>query len=883
LIDTVSAPVNYYPLNATVIHQNQSNRINFGYGNHDKKQYQELRYIFKLWKRDTPDDAHSFQDSTPCFTDTSYHPYHYKIPARKYKLIANKYYYWQIECRTINWDRLGLNKGRSDAFFFQTTSDSAVLNTGFYADTTHPWAGNDLQGTPTPPDPSYCEIFTGFENGNLKQNGWVSYKGEITPRNRRNGQIYSPNFNIDYDFAQIWSGGFNNDLQAIAPPNDGRFGNKCAQLGSLGSDFNDNSVSIRKTWTVSPATKQIKICYAMVSEGLNDHDALEEDYWKKTFFQVRAYKGSVIDKNNIIGEPLINHSGSKDYDTDCWDYLGQGASARKRIKWICKTLNMEAYLNSTVTIDILVASCMPVFGKGGNHKTMAWVDFCVTEGTQSLIAMNKNRFCKNENIAASGSSSKYVKNHRWELWKTDQNFIPNVFVHSQDGICFNQPKTYDVTNILKNKGMMPDCGENYKLLLLTNDECCKWDTAFKNFTITCPEKISYIGPYCCTNWDCNILLGQPAKPGFKYKWTGAGSAGCLSATNIAQPYFKSGSFNPNCTVIAGPLIYWLHVTDTNNCTDSQAVVVNSLPVRAKIDVDSVNCELKLCGSAATTGYETFQFNWLRIGNNPISKNTQCFFHTPVNKETWRLIISNSCGPDTVFTIIDTLKSFKGPIDTLKLPVLLCNATNNDWIINYQNRKKPNSRYNINEYKLSMITRWGGTSVLAWEKRNSGFEQGQIRITKEQLGTLASFGNTNLIVLEMRNCDPRNNRLTFSNDPYKVIFTSPNTCKICVGDQKLKFIRAWYKTHEQGGQNTCYTLATGGNFCSSSDWQHSSACTKADKNSKVHGVLLQKNCICEHKVWSWMWEKKCDPSTYLDMGLYNIKRNIRNDIPVIFER
>ena len=836
-----------------------------------------------MWKRDSLTDNFSFQDSTPSFIDTTFHPYHYRIPSGKYNLIANKFYYWQVECRTNTWNPLGLNKGRSDLFFFITSNDSILLNSGFYADTSNPWATNDLQGTPTPPDPSYCQIFTGFETGVLKQNGWISYKGEITPRNRRNGQIFSPNDNSRFDFTGIWQGGFNNDLQALAPPNDGRFGNRCAQLGVLSSDFNRNSASIRKTWTVSPATKQIKIWYALVSEGADEHDAQEEDYWKKNFFQVSIYKGSIIDKNNVAGEPLISHSGTSNWEEDCWDILGQGSSGRKRIKWICRNLNLDAYLYNTVTIDILVAACMPgLSNKGGNHKTMAWLDFCVTEGTGSNIAINKLAFCKNENISATGSSSKYFKDHRWELWKTDQNFIPKSFVHSQDGVCYKQPGTYNVTNVLKDKGISPECFDKYKIMLLTKDECCKWDTAFKNITIMCPEKAT-IGPYCCTSWDCSILLGQPAKPNFKYRWTGAGSAGCLSANNIAQPFFKSGSYNPNCTVIAGPLVYWMHVTDTNNCSDSQAVVINSLPVRAKIQVDSVNCELKLCGSAMTTGHETFQYNWLRTGINPITKSTQCFYHTPEKKETWRLIISNSCGPDTVFAIIDTLKALKGPIDTLKMPVFMCNAINNDWVVNYQNRKRPNSNYNISEYKISMVTRWGGTSVLAWEKRNSGFTQGHIKIPKEQLGKLASFGNTNLILLEMRNCDPRNNILTFSNDPYKIIFTRPNICKVCVGDQKIKFIRAWYKSHEQGGQNICYSLASGGNYCSVSDWRHSSACTRADKNSKVQGAYLQQNCICEHKVWSWMWESRCDPSTYMEMGLYDVRRNVRNDIPVIFER
>lgn len=881
-IDSITAPVNYYPLNASVIHYSHINRIHFGYGNHNKQQYGGLRYIFKLWERDSMDDTHSFEDSVPSFTDTSFHPYHYKIPQGKYSLVSNKFYYWQIECRTIAWEQLGLNKGRSDIFFFQTSSDTALINRGFYADTNNPWANHDLLGTPTPPDPSYCQVFTGFETGDLKQNGWVSYLGEITPRNRRNGQIFSPSINGSNLFTAIWQNGFNNDLQAAAPPNDGRFGNRCAQLGNLSNNFNKNSVSIRKTWTVSPATREIKIWYAVISEGVGHHESDQEEYWKKNFFQVTVYKGSGIDKNNIASEPLINHSGSSDWGSDCWDQIGQSPNVRKRIKWICRTLNLDAYINSTVTIDILVAACMPVLGSGGNHKTMAWVDFCVTEGTQSTITMNKQRFCKNETITATGSSSRYYKNHRWELWKTDQNFKPLSLMHGQDGVCHASPGTLNITNLLKNKGINLECNDRFRLILLTNDECCSWDTAFRNITITCPEKISS-GPYCCQNWDCSLLLGQPAKPGFTYRWTGPGSASCLSATNIAQPTFRSGSLNPNCTVIAGPLVYWMHVTDTNNCTDSQAVVINSLPVKARIDVDSISCSLKLCGSAATNGLESFQYNWRRMGNNPITENTRCFDHTPNYKETWRLIVSNSCGPDTVFATVDTLKAFKGPIDTLKMPVFQCDATNHDWVINYVNRSRPDSRYNINEYRLSMITRWGGETLIAHETSNTGFAQGHIRIPKEKLTTLASFGHTNLIILNMRNCDPKNNILTFSHNPYNVVFTRPNTCKVCVGDQKIKFIRAWYIAHEQGGQNTCYNLIPGGNYCSTSDWRHSSSCTRADKNSRVQGAYLQKNCVCEHKVWSWMWETRCNPTTYYDWGLYQVKRNVRNDIPVIFER
>ena len=142
-----------------------------------------------------------------------------------------------------------------------------------------------------------------------------------------------------------------------------------------------------------------------------------------------------------------------------------------------------------------------------------------------------------------------------------------------------------------------------------------------------------------------------------------------------------------------------------------------------------------------------------MGNNTLRENVRCFYHNPTKKETWRLIISNSCGPDTVFATIDTLKAFKGPIDTLVMPSYLCDATNHEWVVNYLNRKNPNSRYNINEYKLSMITRWGGVNLLAWEKSNSGFTQGHIKITKEQLGKFASLGYTNLILLEIRKCDP----------------------------------------------------------------------------------------------------------------------------------
>jgi hypothetical protein len=884
-IDSISAPVNYYPLNSTVVHQSHFGRIHFGYSNFDKKKFPGLRYIFKMWKRDSITDNLSFQDSNPSFMDTTIHPYHYRIPSGKYNLIANKFYYWQVECRTNTWNPLGLNKGRSDLFFFTTSNDSTLLSCGFYADTSNPWATNNLQGTPTPPDPLYCEIFTGFETGNLQQNRWISYKGEITPGNRRNGQIFSPNDNARFDFAGIWQGGFNNDLQALAPPNDGRFGNKCAQLGALSSDFNRSSVSIRKTWTVSPATKQIKIWYALVSEGADEHDAMEEDYWKKNFFQVSIYKGSTIDKNNVVGEPLINHSGKNNYWNDCWDLLGPASNSRKRVKWICKTLNLDAYLNSTVTIDVLVASCMPgVTNRGGNHKTMAWVDFCVTEGTESIITMNKQRFCKNETITASGAMSKYEKNHRWELWKLDQISNPASLIFSDESGCYKSPGSINITNILANKGISPECNDKFRLILLTNDNCSNWDTAFKDITITCPDvKGLSSGPYCCKNWDCSLVLGQPAKSGFKYRWSGPGSNNCLSATNIAQPTFKCGNLNPNCSVISGPVIYWMHVIDTNNCADSLAVVINSSPIKAKIDVDSVSCSLKLCGSATTIGYESFQYNWTRMGNNTLRENVRCFYHNPTKKETWRLIISNSCGPDTVFATIDTLKAFKGPIDTLVMPSYLCDATNYEWVVNYLNRKNPNSRYNINEYKLSMITRWGGVNLLAWEKSNSGFTQGHIKITKEQLGKFASLGHTNFILLEMRNCDPRNNKLYFSNDPYKIIFTRPNKCEVCVGDQKIKLIRAWYKTHEQGGQNVCYNLVSGGNYCNVSDWRHSSVCTRADKKSKLQGANLQKNCICEHKVWSWLWESKCDPATYKEVGLYDVKRNVRNVIPVIFER
>jgi hypothetical protein len=30
-------------------------------------------------------------------------------------------------------------------------------------------------------------------------------------------------------------------------------------------------------------------------------------------------------------------------------------------------------------------------------------------------------------------------------------------------------------------------------------------------------------------------------------------------------------------------------------------------------------------------------------------------------------------------------------------------------------------------------------------------------------------------------------------------------------------------------------------------------------------------------------RKCDPATYKEVGLYDVKRNVRNVIPVIFER
>jgi hypothetical protein len=882
-IDSISSPVLYYPLNAVIVHQNSYNRIHFGYGNFKKEQYSGLRYIFKLWQRDSLENDFIFEDSAPAFSDTSFHAYHYQIPSGKFNLADNKYYYWQIECRNFDWNPLGANKGRSDIFFFETSNDSLYQNSGFYSDTSNDWAAEELLGTPTPPDPAYCEVFTGFETGSLKQNGWISYTGEITPRNRRNGQVFSPDFNGSNFFTAIWQSGYNNDLQAVAPPNDGRFGSRCAQLGNFVNTFNNNSVSIRKTWTVSNATKNIKIWYALVSEGPYHHSTTDEEYWKKNFFQVRIHKGSTVDKNNLLEEPIIDHSGPSDAEQDCWDQLGSGASARKRIKWICRTINLDAYLNSTITIDILTASCMPVLGSGGNHKTMAWVDFCVTEGTQSEISISKTRFCKNENISVSGTSSKYFKNHKWELWKTNANYIPQTLIFSKYGVCHTSPGNLNISNILESKGIKADCDEKYKIILLTNDDCCNWDTASKDINITCPEKLN-IGPYCCTNWNCSILLGQTAKPGFLYKWTGAGNiTSCLSATNIAQPYFNCGSFNPNCSVIAGPLVYWLHITDTNDCVDSQAVVINSLPVKAQIDIDSLKCEIRLCGSATTLGNETFTYNWKSMGATPAFHNTRCFTYEPIKKETWRLIITNSCGPDTVYATVDTLKAFKGPIDTLRMPAMLCDASEHDWVINYLNSKNQNSRYNINEFRLRMSTRWGGFTTIAHEESNTGFTQGHIRIPKEQIMKLASFGFNNFIFLEMRNCDPRNKLLHFSNDPYKVIFTVPNNCKVCVGEKKIKLMRAWYQSHEQGGQNTCYNLKNGGDFCKTSDWNHSSLCTKPNKNSKVQGAYLQRNCVCEHKVWSWMWEKRCDPSTYKEWGMYNIIRNQRNDIPVFFER
>ncbi|MBL7811169.1 MAG: hypothetical protein JNL57_03010 [Bacteroidetes bacterium] len=889
-MDSISNPVNYYPLCATTLHVNQTPRLHFGYGNADKEQYSGLKYIINLWQRDSAGSDKAFQDSIPFFTDTSYHAYHYKIPQGKVNFSPGKYYYWQVECRSQTWDKVGINDGRSDLFFFTVSDDSFYLTHGFYADSAYEWADNDLMGTPSPPDPDYCRVFTGFENGDLKANAWLGFKGEITSSARRNGEIYSPNANPLYDYLNIFNSGNSTDLGSNAPPNDGRFGNGCAQLGSLSSGMNKNSVSMRKTWTVSNNTQYVKIWYALVSEGPNDHSALQEEYWKKNFFQVKVYNGTAANKNDAIGEPLINHSGLSDRESDCPDYLGTGNSQRKRILWKCRTLDLSAYKNKTVTMDILVASCMPSLTGGGNHKTMAWVDFCVTNGTDPRISTSKTKYCKNEDIIVNSGNSQYFKDYRWEIWQLDTTgTLPERLLYNQDGICYAAPGNPNIKTCLNNNGFFSRCGDRYRIILLTKNDCCDWDTAFKDISITCPPKVNS-GPYCCPNWNCSIQLGQPTKAGFTYTWRGAGtSAACLSAINIAQPVFSCGSFNPNCTILNGPLTYWVHVTDSSNCTDSQAVVISSQPANGNITVDTTKCNITLCGSAVANVSAALTYKWHRMGTNALTVSTRCYEYRPLKKDTWMLVVSNGCGNDTVTTIIDKLDRMWGPIDSLKMPVSLCDMGNNDWVVNYLNTSDPNSRYNINEYMISSFTRWGGSNgtrmPLAYGFSNTGFAQGEIKIPKEKLLSNIASGQANLIQLQMKNCDSVFDKLYISNTPFHVTFTKPENCLVCIGQQKVKFIRAWYENHSQGNQNTCYNLQSGGNYCTPSHWSHASVCTSADKNSRIHGALLQKNCICSHKVWSWMYQANCNPANYKSAASVNISRNGNNpgEMLIYFEK
>jgi hypothetical protein len=856
VVEKLLPPTSIYPPDNFVIHSSKVNHIIFGWQDPKQLTNQNVHYKIKVWELDTILSNYEILKSVTPKIDVPTISNHAWRPNSPFDFFQDqKIYYWEVQSFK-NGTPFGEHDGKGDIVRILIDTGMAFLLEEY---TEGPWV--DTIGLPPfLPKPEVCEIFDGFEKG---FNGWKFKVGEIRPRSRLlysiNKVIPAANGFDPNGFTLHPNGGRDGELNVDIAPEDpfGRYG---ANIGKVGNPNDDNNAwSMYKSFTVTDETDTIKFWRAAATQAPNDVHGEAES----AIGVIRIISGNY--ENGNWNTTKINSIFTPD-NQGCTKTINNWVFS----PWRCEMFDLRAFKGQTITLDVTAATCGDWKGGAGNHHSMVYIDFCAPDGPLLNMTGLKDTMCEFSSIIAQGSQSKYMDVAYWDILNSRDG---QVYTPVATGIIPNdcsdinvKPRTLNIADYINAN----DCNTFFKVKLIGKTNCCGRDTISKIFFYSCIDTNLTGDAKCCTNWDCVLDMGKAPIPGNKYQWGPNYLETCFDNHKIAKPKL---TFSPtgNCSVIGQWADVTLKITNKAGCVRNEKVRISSSPVNFGIKVDTMQCQLKLTSTLADTlKYKMWwsypdSWNWVSRNSNFDQLDVPAY-----TSKKFRLNVQNGCGISTRDTIVGPYMHMFGDFDTLlynrNFSISLGeakegNPSGGDWQIGFQNRNtNGQSRYNAFRWRLDYYDRWGGVTFGEpnatypnYGYNYNGFENGAIRIKKQELLDYFPIGGAGNIFLRLENC-----KHSFTKDKTHIAYRP--SCYSNPGEYRV--VMRGYRNHNSCNGD-CFEPLSDPCFDGPQFWKDNG---NGHKNLFLTIIPMRKGLCLNHHVQTIIYTPGGSFSTELNWGI-----------------